>query len=231
MAYRRLTRNLPVQHSQANESTEANWKRLRPDWYEGYSDDWTWHTSYDNNPATRHGNKPSPNTAAADQTIARKDEPLVRHLRRGTTNDALAALEEKGATALVDVVLKDRCAKGTAEANASLVRTWHRFHEEAFGHAHPPVPVLPLTTRSLVMIGSLFKAGGYRSYPNYVSIMKTKHIEDGHEWGQLIQHTSAWVTRSVMRGIGPDRQSCSFDVPKPLCSASRPCTTHRPGTV
>ena len=27
-------------------------------------------------------------------------------------------------------------------------------------------------------------------------------------------HTSAWVTRSVLRGIGPDRQSCSFDVPK-----------------
>ena len=173
--------------------------------------------------------------AAADQTIARKDEPLVRHLRRGTTTDALAALEEKGATALVDVLLKDRYAKGTAEANASLVRTWHHFHEEAFGHAHPPVPVLPLTTRTLVMIGSLFKAGGYRSYPNYVSIMKTKHIEDGHEWGQLIQHTSAWVTRSVMRGIGPDRQSCSFDVPK-LCALPRgpapltdlgPCNPYR----
>ena len=78
--------------------------------------------------------------AAADQTIARKDEPLVRRLRRGTTTDALAALEEKGATALVDVLLKDRYAKGTAEANASLVRTWHQFHDEAFRHAHPPVP-------------------------------------------------------------------------------------------
>ena len=41
--------------------------------------------------------------------------------------------------------------------------------------------------------------------------MRTKHIEAGHEC-QLLQHTSSWVTRSVMRGIGPDRQSCSFDV-------------------
>ena len=119
-------------------------------------------------------------TAAADQTIARKDEPLVRQLRRGTTADALAALDEKGSTALVDVLLKDRYVKGIAEANTSLVRTWYHCHEVAFAHALPQVPVLPLSTRILVMVGSLFKAGGYRSYPNYISIMKTKDIEAGY---------------------------------------------------
>ena len=50
--------------------------------------------------------------------------------------------------------------------------------------------------------------------------MRSKHIENGHEWCQLLQHTSAWVTRSVLRGIGPERQSCSFDVRR-LCELPR----------
>ena len=192
MASRRLSRNLPVQHSSVTDSTEARWKRLRPDWYEGYSAGWTWPVSEAVYPVASRGSRSGPSTAAADQTIVRKDDPLVRHIRRGTTADALAALVGKGASALVDVLLKDRYAKGTAEANASLVRTRHYFHEEASAHAHPPVPVLPLTMRILVMVGLLFKAGGYRSYPNYISIMKTKHIEAGYEGGQLLRHASAW---------------------------------------
>ena len=143
MASRRLSHNFPVQHSSVTESTEARWKRLRPDWYEGYSAGWTWPVSEAVTLAASRGSRSGTTTAAADQnkTVAGKDEPLVRHLRRGTAADALAALVEKGASALVDVLLKDRYAKGTAEANASLVRTWHHFHEEAFAHAHPPVPV------------------------------------------------------------------------------------------
>ena len=82
--------------------------------------------------------------------IARKDEPLVRHLRRGTTADALAALIEKGASALVDVLLKDRYAKGFAEANASLVRTWQYFHDAAFSHARRPVLVQAYAPRHLL---------------------------------------------------------------------------------
>ena len=59
--------------------------------------------------------------------------------------------------------------------------------------------------------------------------MRAKHIEAGHDWGQLLQHTSSWFTRSVMRGIGPDRQSCSFDVPK-LCALPRsPAPLTEPG--
>ena len=58
----------------------------------------------------------------------------------------------------------------------------------------------------------MFKVGGYRSYSNYVSIMRNKHLEAGYLWCQILQHTSAWVTRSILRGFGPERQSCSFDV-------------------
>ena len=105
--------------------------------------------------------------------------------------DALAALGAKGATALVDALLEDGYAKGTTAANLSLLTTWQHFHHKAFGRVRPPLPLLPITVRILVMVGALFKAGGYRSYPNYISLMRTKHIEDGHEWCQLLQYTSA----------------------------------------
>ena len=81
----------------------------------------------------QRGSRSRPTTTAADQTIARCDEPTVRHLRRGTTADALAALHAKGATALVDALLEDRYAKRTTAANASLLKTWQRFHLEALG--------------------------------------------------------------------------------------------------
>ncbi len=70
--------------------------------------------------------------------------------------------------------------------------------------------MIPVTPRTLVHVASLFKSGGYRGFPNYLSAVKAMHIEDGHEWDQLLTHTGGWVTRSVLRGIGPARQSCSF---------------------
>ena len=130
----------------------------------------------------------------------------MRHVRRGATADALAALGAMGATALVDALLEDRYSKSATSSNLSLLKTWKHFHDEAFGHERPPLPLLLVTVQILVMAGALFKAGAYRSYPNYVSSMRSKHIENGHEWCQLLQHTSAWVTRSVLRGIGPERQ-------------------------
>ena len=128
--------------------------------------------------------------------------------------EALASLEAMGAFALVDALLQDRYSKSAAASNLSLLRTWRQFHLQVSGHVLHPLPLLPMTVRVLVMIGALFKAGGYRSYPNYVSAMRSKHLEAGHEWCQLLLHTSAWVTRSVLRGIGPERQSCCFDFPR-----------------
>lgn len=180
MASRRSTRNLPAQHSRAHESMEEKWKRLRLDWYEEYSAGGKWQDTPAPHLAAPSkgtpGGKPWQKTSVTEQSKARKDEPLVRHLRRGTTTDALKALEGSGAQALIDHLIKDRYAKGTAEANLSLIRTWHQFHEIAFGHAHPPVPLLPLTPRILIMIGSLFKAGGYRSYPK----LRLHHENQAH---------------------------------------------------
>ena len=147
--------------------------------------------------------------------------PVIRYSRRGTTIEAMASLEAKGIPVLVHELIRDRYSSGANLSNQSLLRTWHLFHHEAFSHEVPPLPVLPITVRKLVIIGSMFKVGGYRSYTNYVSIIRSHHLEAGHLWCPLLAHTSAWVTRSVLRGIGPERQSCAFNVKK-LFSLPRP---------
>lgn len=62
----------------------------------------------------------------------------------------------------------------------------------------------------------MFKAGVYRSYPNYASAARTWHVEDGYEWTDQLDLTSQWVTRSVLRGIGPATQSCPFKMARLL---------------
>ena len=87
--------------------------------------------------------------------------------------------------------------------------------------ADPPC-TYPVTADSIIRVGSLFKKAGYRSFPNYLSAAKTRHIEGPPpaEWTQLHDHTGKWVSRSVLRGIGPARQSCPFHF-KRLCSLPR----------
>ena len=47
-----------------------------------------------------------------------------------------------------------------------------------------------------------------------MSAMESLHIEAEHPWSDLLGHTVIWVSRSVERGIGPARQSCSFEFQK-----------------
>ena len=208
-----MSKHLRGQHSSVTESTDARWRRLRPDLY--------WEPEVEAVatpvPKASRGTRARPPQSAADPVHPpfaqrRLDEPVIRFTRRGTTTDALAALKVQGVTALVDVLYEGRYSKSATASNLSLLKTWQHFHDQAFAHEHPLVPYLPLTARILVIIGALFKAGGYRSYPNYVAIVKSRHIDAGHEWSHMLQHTSSWITRSVLRGIGPERQSCCFDV-------------------
>ena len=111
---------------------------------------------------------------------------------------------------MVNDLNDDRYAASATESNKSHIRTWSYFHSEVFRYFQLTPPVVPLTARSIVGVGALFKAGGYRSYSNYASAAKNLHIEQGHHWSQLLDHTARWVSRSVLRAIGPARQSCAF---------------------
>ena len=150
-------------------------------------------------------------------TRPRADAPCVRNLVRGTTADALAALKSLGIEQIIADLENDRYAASSANSNKSHVKTWSLFHFEVFRGANPIPPVVPVTVCSLIGVASLFKAGGYRSYPNYQSAAKSVHVEAGHDWTQLLDHTARWVARSVLRGIGPARQSCPFRFEK-LCA-------------
>ena len=145
---------------------------------------------------------------------------MVRHARRGLVAVAADAVQQLGVGSLIGDLMEDRMAKTTTGPNASLLKTWTRFHHLAFEGETVETPVLPMTPRIVVVTGSLFKKGGYRSFANYVSAMKGHRIEEGFIWTQLLSHTANWVTRSVTRGIGPARQSCSFNFAK-LCRLPR----------
>ena len=146
--------------------------------------------------------------------FTRSDAPVIRHARRGSVAVATDALQHVGLGSLIGDLMEDRMAKTATGPNASLLKTWTRFHHMAFEGETVETPVLPITPCSLVATGSLFKKGGYRSFANYISAMKGRHIEEGFLWTQLLSHTANWVTRSVTRGIGPARQSCGFNFSK-----------------
>ena len=89
--------------------------------------------------------------------------------------------------------------------------TWDQFHVAVIRDSTTPVQALPLTPLSLVKVASLFKKCGYSSFPNYLTTIRAAHIEDGYDWCQLLTHTGVRCARSVMRGIGPARESYAFD--------------------
>lgn len=151
---------------------------------------------------------------------SRSDVQLVRNLKRGSASEATASFRQLGAGALIDELVHDRMAQSGVASASSLLSTLQYFHKLPFEDSETEVPVYPLTLGSLLVIASLFKKGGYRPFPNYLSAAKGAHIEAGREWTQLLAHIATWVDRSVLRGIGPARQSCSFDLRK-LCLLPR----------
>ena len=90
----------------------------------------------------------------------RPDAPKLRNLKRGSAVDAIAAVQLNGAASIIDELMQDRLARTGVGPAASLLATWHNFHAIAFQRASPPVPVLPLTARSLMILAAMFKKGG-----------------------------------------------------------------------
>ena len=137
----------------------------------------------------------------------RDDVPVVKHARRGDFSMVANQLENDGVDGMLVDLHGDRYSRSSASTHTSRLSTWQAFHEGIFGDA---VPLLPLTVRTFTAVSAAFKRGGYRSFPNYVSDIKSAHLEQGHDWNQHLDAAARWCTRSVLRGIGPARQSCAF---------------------
>ena len=153
MSPKRLAHVFDVQ-----ESTAARWRRLCPNWDpppEVHINTVTTTSSADGVVPARGSRRPAPYPpASANQYTSRSDAPVVRHVRRGTTVAAVAALAAYGSIALVEALLQDRYAKSASSAMATLAATWHYFHEQAFSHEVPMIPYLPITVSILVMVAT-----------------------------------------------------------------------------
>ena len=154
----------------------------------------------------------------------RVDAPVLHISRRGSKAKAAAAIRNADPEALVQELIEDRHAASGVATAASLLRGWQRYHLLAHRHLEVPPPTYPVTADSIIRVDSLFKKGGYRSFPNYLSAAKARHVEGPRhaEWTQLHDHTGKRVTRSVLRGIGPARQSCPFHFKVCVTSRNRP---------
>ena len=70
---------------------------------------------------------------------------------------------------------------------------------------------VPLTHDKIFKIGAVFKAGGYRSFNNYVEAVKEIHLKD-FEWTTMLARSARNAVRAATRGIGPAKQACGFDL-------------------
>jgi hypothetical protein len=141
----------------------------------------------------------------------RQDAPVIKHARRGQYSAAVESLRTEGTDSLVEALHADRHARSSVPSIQSLFKTWSSFHLEVFGGEEGlSVPLLPVTHRTFCAVAAMFKNGGYRSFANYASAITAAHIEAGHPWTQALDQVVTWCTRSVLRGIGPARQSQPF---------------------
>ena len=125
-----------------------------------------------------------------------------------------------GMLSLVDDLQRDREVASGQGVRASHLAIWTKFHHHARGENADDVgknPVFPLTPDNIVLVAALFKAGDYRSCTNYLSDVKGYHLDYGHTWTENLIHVGRWTTPSVLRGIGPARQS--QPIPLPLVMA------------
>ena len=85
---------------------------------------------------------------------------MIRNVRRGSASDAAFALQQLGSEAIVEELLLDRVARTGVAPAATMLNAWQKCHDLAFQHAAEPVPMTPVTIRSLLLTGALFKKGG-----------------------------------------------------------------------
>ena len=217
------------------ESSEARRRRLRPDLYPAVErstpSSFAAPVPAVTPPARTTGchtaaSAPPHSTSARLALSTRADAPIVRNCKRGSAADASSALAAHGIDELIAGLRQDKVARTSVGPAVSTWRTWQQYHRESLG---PHVPVLPITPIIVITVGAMFKAGKYRSFQNYASAAKNAHVEAGHDWTQLLDHTRAWVTRSVLRGIGPARQSCSFVYHRLLLLPLTPLPLHPDG--
>ena len=167
-------------------------------------------------PTARSAAFPSPQPPPhSSPSVASSSDSLLPGLRRGSLQVAVRTADDPAASeAALQLLLTDRFAATTARSRDSCLRTWLLLHDRAYRTASPPVPPFPLTPEKIYKISSLFKAGGYLSYDNYLLRAKAEHMALGEPtgaWSLLLGSAARESIRSVGRNAGQSRQSRPLD--------------------
>ena len=133
----------------------------------------------------------------------RSDIPVVHPYARGslqriglarTPNNNVVELDLSEADREFEL---DKFAKTSRAPRESRWQTWSAMAKKR------ELPPLPVTVERINGIGSLMKAGRYRSAAQYFSVAKAKHVEGGWDWSQQLDLARGQAIRSITRGMGP----------------------------
>ena len=144
---------------------------------------------------------------------SRVTAPVVATPGRASFSGALTAAEtDETKTIARHNFEQDKTANSSRSSQATLWRTWQGLHKAWYRSSD----VLPLTPEKIACVASLFKAGRYVSFGNYMSSAKSEHIAtfESHRCPQTeeLSVASRNASRSVTRGLGTARQSRPLDV-------------------
>ena len=142
----------------------------------------------------------------------RWDVPVVSHSKRGNRQVALsAATNDTSKQEAMRELINDVSAKSVGGTLDSMLNTWILFHKSWFGDEDDNgIPPFPLTTDKIWAVAAMFKRGKYRAFPNYCSVAKDHHISIYGDWPKALKRAVTKTTKSVLRGLGPARQSASI---------------------
>ena len=153
--------------------------------------------------------------SASDRFVtARASAPAVVEGGKASLQDALGSAANPATRQEARQQFElGKAANSSRSTNASLWRTWQRFHSEWFGATSAP---LPLTPEKVSCIATMFKSGRYISFPNYAARAKAEHVSayESHQtaWSEELTIAIRDATRSVQRGLGSSRQSMPIDI-------------------
>ena len=157
-----------------------------------------------------HGSTGSPQSGTLSNMERRHDMPVVRKRELGASSLAVeAARSVRSRHQAVMDLERDMYAKTSSGPREALLATWEKFHCLWYGE---DLPVIPLTEEKLVHVTSLFKAGGYKSYKNYLSRIKDAHVMAGYPWTDILQRVAQKCSRSALRGLAGPIRSDAFEL-------------------
>ena len=137
----------------------------------------------------------------------RKDLPKVRPYTKGSI--AKVREVEANPELLRQMVAEFEGAKFANSDPGSHKSRWGWWLERARVAQIEP---LPATVNKLWLMGSLLKAGGYRSAGQYYQAFKRSHVEEGMEWTSQLELAQKDSVRACSRGIGPPKKAEAFDL-------------------